>query len=177
MHLRRLSHASKHTTHHFSGGKASSLSVTTNGLISASTSASRHISITTVFIQAIEKVPKGWYSKQNSLPYSSLSQNFSGGSLRHFGRSATLSLLCLHEEYPSQPLSTLPLRHPFFKSQLSLLYLFPCEASLNLTLPLYLNLVLQSQSQSQSLCTQFLPFPFFFPRDRWLQHQVAYLND
>ena len=177
MHLRRLSHASKHTTHHFSGGKASSLSVTTNGLISASTSASRHISITTVFIRAIEKVPKGWYSKQNSFPYSLLSQNFSGGSLRHFGRSTTLSLLCLHEEYPSQPLSTLPLRHPFFKSQSSHLYLFPCEVSLNLTLPLYLNLVLQSQSQSRSLCTQFLPFPFFFPRDRRLQHRVAYLND
>ena len=151
--------------------------MTTNGLISTSISAFCCISMMTVFIRTNKKVPKRQrYSKQNSLPYLSLCQNFSGPSLRHFGRGTTLSLLCLHKEHPSQPLSILPLRHPFFGPQSSLPCLFPCEASLNLTSPLFLNLVLQSQSQS-SLCIQFLLLPFFFLRDRWLQHQVTHLSD
>ena len=102
LHLRQLFHASKRTT----GGKVNSLSVTINGLISTSISAFCRISIMSVFIRTNEKVPKRQrYSKQNSFPYLSLCQNFSGPSLRHFGRGATLSLLAMPSQRISQPTS------------------------------------------------------------------------
>jgi len=172
LHSRLSSHASKRATHHVSGERTSSLSVTTNGSTLQDTPASKHTFIRTASIQAIEKARNQWYSKPNSSPYSSSSQKVNGRSLRRFGRNV---LPHLHKEHPSQPLG-LPLHLRLFRRTRSgSLCLFTLK-ELASTLPYCLNLMPWSDSQS-SFSVQPLAFPSFFLRLRRLRHQVVFLND
>ena len=167
LHLRLSSWVSKHTIHRFSGERMSSLSMTTNGSILQDTPASKHTFIRIASIQAIEKARNQWYSKPNSSPYLSSSQNLNGRSLRHFEINV---MPHPHKEYPSQPLRPLLCLCLFRRTWSSLLYLFT-HKELSVTLLYYLNLMPWFNN------IQVLPLPCFFPRCRWHQHQVAFLND